>query len=50
MLTQLQGERLPEWMEAVRADDLPSLHTFINGLARTPGGLMAMTRLAAGAV
>ncbi|WUL21218.1 IS5 family transposase [Streptomyces sp. NBC_00353] len=31
---QLQGERLPEWMEAVRADDLPSLHTFTNGLAR----------------
>ncbi|WP_455354638.1 ISL3 family transposase [Streptomyces sp. SYSU K217416] len=34
MLTQLQGERLPEWIAAVRADDLPSLHTFINGLER----------------
>ncbi|WP_267009153.1 transposase [Streptomyces sp. NBC_00154] len=34
MITQLQGERLPEWIEAVRADDLPSLHTFTNGLAR----------------
>lgn len=34
MLTQLRGERLPEWIEAVRADDLPSLHTFINGLER----------------
>ncbi|MFJ7948311.1 transposase [Streptomyces sp. NPDC096354] len=32
MLTQLQGERLPEWIAAVRADDLPNLHTFINGL------------------
>lgn len=34
MLTQLQGERLPEWIKAVRADDPPSLHTFINGLER----------------
>nr|WP_225634599.1 transposase [Streptomyces solaniscabiei] len=34
MLTQLRGERLPEWIAAVRADDLPSLHTFINGLER----------------
>ncbi|GAA5029110.1 hypothetical protein GCM10023335_67720 [Streptomyces siamensis] len=34
MLTQLQGERLPEWIAAVRADDLPSRHTFINGLER----------------
>lgn len=43
MLTQLQGERLPEWIEAVRVDDLPSLHTFINGLERdlaaVPAGL-----------
>ncbi|GHC73324.1 transposase [Streptomyces cinnamoneus] len=34
MLTQLQGERLPDWIAAVRADDLPTLHTFINGLER----------------
>ena len=34
MLTQRQGERLPEWIAAVRADDLPSMHTFINGLER----------------
>ncbi|WP_437090441.1 hypothetical protein [Streptomyces sp. enrichment culture] len=34
MPTQLQGERLPEGIEAVRADDLPSLHTFVNGLER----------------
>ncbi|MGW4359551.1 transposase [Streptomyces californicus] len=34
MLTQLRGERLPEWIAAVRADDLPSFHTFINGLER----------------
>lgn len=34
MLTQRQGERLPAWIAAVRADDLPSMHTFINGLER----------------
>nr|WP_158102112.1 transposase [Streptomyces glaucescens] len=34
MLTQLQGEQLPQWIKAVRADDLPSLHTFVNGLER----------------
>ncbi|MBW8798222.1 MAG: transposase [Streptomyces sp.] len=34
ILTQLQGCRLPHWIEAVRADDLPSLHTFVNGLER----------------
>ncbi|MEV7523900.1 hypothetical protein [Streptomyces sp. NPDC091371] len=34
MLTQLQGERLPEWVAAVRGDDLPRMRTFINGLER----------------
>ncbi|MGW8365286.1 transposase [Streptomyces wedmorensis] len=34
MLTQLQGDQLPQWIKAVRADDLPSLHTFVNGLER----------------
>ncbi|GHB78707.1 hypothetical protein GCM10010377_80980 [Streptomyces viridiviolaceus] len=34
MLTELQGDRLPQWIEAVRADDLPSLHAFANGLER----------------
>ncbi|WP_258054606.1 transposase [Streptomyces sp. Ru71] len=34
MLTQLQGDQLPQWIKAVRADDLPSLHTFANGLER----------------
>jgi transposase len=27
MLTERQGERLPDWLDAVRQDDLPSLHT-----------------------
>ncbi len=34
MLTQLEGDRLPQWIKAVRADDLPSLHVFANGLER----------------
>jgi transposase len=34
MLAQLEGERLPQWIEAVHADDLPSLQTFANGLER----------------
>ncbi|MER5740105.1 hypothetical protein ABT117_31175 [Streptomyces sp. NPDC002262] len=34
MLTQLQGDQLPQWIKAVRADDLPNLHTFVNGLER----------------
>ncbi|WP_405983220.1 hypothetical protein [Streptomyces sp. NBC_00158] len=34
MLTQLQGDQLPQWIKAVRADDLPSLRTFVNGLER----------------
>ncbi|WP_159038978.1 transposase [Streptomyces sp. NRRL WC-3604] len=32
MLSQRQGERLPTWIAAVRADDLPSMHTSRNGL------------------
>ncbi|MER5279363.1 transposase [Streptomyces sp. NPDC002809] len=34
MLTQLQGDQLPRWIKAVRADDLPTLHTFVNGVER----------------
>jgi transposase len=34
MLTQLQGDQLPQWIKAVRSDDLPNLHTFVNGLER----------------
>ncbi|AZP22779.1 ISL3 family transposase [Streptomyces aquilus] len=34
MITELEGDRLPQWIEAVRADDLPSLHTFVNGPER----------------
>lgn len=34
ILTQRQGQDLPSWISAVRADDLPSLHSFANGLER----------------
>ncbi|MFJ5880409.1 transposase [Kitasatospora cineracea] len=34
MLTERWGERLPEWLGAVRQDDLPSLHTFAAGIDR----------------
>lgn len=34
MLTQLHGNQLPQWIKDVRADDLPGLHTFVNGLER----------------
>ncbi len=32
MLTMLQGQLLPAWITAVRADDLPGLSSFANGL------------------
>ncbi|MCM3300498.1 hypothetical protein M4D73_20095 [Streptomyces pseudogriseolus] len=31
---QFEGDQLPQWIEAVRADDLLNLHTFVNGLER----------------
>ncbi|MFC8239194.1 hypothetical protein [Streptomyces sp. NPDC057284] len=34
VLTERQGERLPEWLDAVRQDDLPSLHTLAAGINR----------------
>ncbi|MFC8571399.1 ISL3 family transposase [Streptomyces sp. NPDC057245] len=34
MLTERQGERLPDWLDAVRQDDLPSLHTLAVGIDR----------------
>ncbi|WP_318218610.1 ISL3 family transposase [Streptomyces sp. SCL15-6] len=41
MLTERQGERLPEWLEAVRQDDLPSLHTLAAGLDRDRDAVIA---------
>jgi transposase len=34
MLTERQGERLPQWLDAVRRDDLTSLHTLAAGIER----------------
>jgi transposase len=45
MLTQLQGEQFPRWIKAVRADDLPSLHTFTNGLERDLAAVTASLTL-----
>jgi hypothetical protein len=40
MMTGRQGERLGEWMTAVRADPLPALHSFANGLERDLGAVL----------
>ncbi|GCB43966.1 hypothetical protein [Streptomyces sp. NL15-2K] len=34
MLTERRGERLPDRLDAVRQDDLPSLHTLAAGIDR----------------
>lgn len=34
MLTERQGECLPAWLDAVRQDDLPSLHSLAAGIGR----------------
>ncbi|MGV9503847.1 ISL3 family transposase [Streptomyces sp. NPDC003642] len=41
MLTDRQGERLPAWLDAVRQDDLPSLHTLAAGLERDRDAVIA---------
>ncbi|MFG3507112.1 hypothetical protein ACGF5F_16555 [Streptomyces sp. NPDC047821] len=35
MLTERQGERLPDWLDAVRQDDLPGLHTSLRASTET---------------
>ncbi|MEU7646275.1 hypothetical protein [Streptomyces huasconensis] len=54
MLTERQGERLPQWLDAVRQDDLPSLHTLAAGIDRAraevaPGAFDGARDHAAGA-
>ncbi|MFF3617513.1 ISL3 family transposase [Streptomyces sp. NPDC002580] len=34
MMRDLRGELLPSWMERVLAEDLPALHSLVNGLRR----------------
>ncbi|MER5853564.1 ISL3 family transposase [Streptomyces sp. NPDC002012] len=41
MLTDRQGERLPEWLDAVRQDDLRSLHTLAAGIDRDLDAVIA---------
>ncbi|WP_229896392.1 hypothetical protein [Streptomyces cinerochromogenes] len=41
MLTERQGERLPQWLDAVRQDDLPSLHTLAAGIDRDRNAVIA---------
>ncbi|MET9473366.1 transposase [Streptomyces sp. NPDC002922] len=41
MLTERQGERLPDWLDAVRQDDLPSLHTLAARIDRHHDAVIA---------
>ncbi|GGT56361.1 transposase [Streptomyces atratus] len=41
MLTEREGERLPEWLDAVRKDNLPSLHTLAAGIDRDRDAVIA---------
>ncbi|ANZ15374.1 IS6 family transposase [Streptomyces noursei ATCC 11455] len=41
MLTERQGERLPQWLDAVRQDDLPTLHTLAAGIDRDRQAVIA---------
>lgn len=39
--TERQGQRLPEWLVAVRQDDLPGLHTLAAGIDRDQAAVTA---------
>lgn len=41
MLTERQGERLPQWLDAVRCDKLPRLHTLATGIERDRDAVIA---------
>lgn len=41
MLAQREGERLPQWLQAVRCDELPALHTLAAGLERDLDAVIA---------
>ncbi|GAA2689408.1 transposase [Streptomyces lunalinharesii] len=45
MLTERQGERLPHWLNAVRQDDLPSLHVLAAGIDRDLDAVIAALNL-----
>ncbi|MFF3991576.1 transposase [Streptomyces sp. NPDC001797] len=41
MLAERQGQRLPQWLDAVRRDNLPSLHTLAAGIDRDRDAVIA---------
>ncbi|MFE2936111.1 transposase [Streptomyces sp. NPDC059278] len=41
MLTEREGERFPEWLDAVRQDDLPTLRTLAAGINRDRDAVIA---------
>lgn len=41
MFTERRGGRLPQWLDAVRQDDLPSLHTLAAGIDRDRDAVIA---------
>jgi transposase len=45
MIRELLGDALDEWMDAVPADDLPQLHSFVTGLRRDQHAVVADLRL-----
>ncbi len=45
MLTERQDERLPDWLDAVRQDDLPSLHPLAAGIDRDLNAVTARLTL-----
>ncbi|MFD7533549.1 ISL3 family transposase [Streptomyces sp. NPDC059849] len=42
MLTEREGERFPEWLDAVRQNDLPTLHTLAAGINRDRDAVIAV--------
>lgn len=44
MIQNLGGDRLPTWIEAVLADDLPALHRFATGLIRDQAAATVLLR------
>lgn len=45
MLTERQGGRLPDWLDAVRQDDLPGLHTLATAIDRDHDAVIASLTL-----
>jgi len=41
MICELGGDRLQQWTDAVQADDLPALHSFVAGLRRDQDAVVA---------